>query len=121
MLASCAEKEVLDVVSSPSGKYIARFYRVYGGGAAGYQFLRIDVRSRDEVFRYDDSHVFHMRHGYEVELKWTDDTHLVVGYPAKADVDKQETMKGDVSIEYRPRSDLSGVLLAPPAVETHSL
>ena len=90
-------------VPSPSGSYIASFYVIAGGGAAGYVLLRVNVRKGTEPFKPYKGDIFEMRHAYEAGLTWPDDQHLVIVYPNVADIYKKEPKAGDISISYTPK------------------
>jgi hypothetical protein len=78
------ETETLLECASPDGAYVARFYREYGGGAAGFQNEFVDVRKSKGGASV---RVMHLNHGYDVVLTWLSPTLLEIGYPDSARVD----------------------------------
>ena len=78
------ETETILECASPNGAYIAKFYREYGGGAAGFQDEFVDVRKSGGG---DPVRVLKLNHGYDVVLSWLSPTLLEIGYPDSARVD----------------------------------
>lgn len=78
------EIETLLECASPDDAYVARFYREYGGGAAGFQNEFVDVRKSKGGAPV---RVMHLNHGYDVVLTWLSPTLLEIGYPDSARVD----------------------------------
>lgn len=90
LLLSCGRTvEVLLDCPSPDGTANATFYRVHGGGAAGWAFFRVSVRGSAEALR-PDTYQFAMRHGYDVRLTWRSPSALLIEYPDQAAVDLQQ-------------------------------
>jgi hypothetical protein len=100
-------------VDSPHGKWIATIRVVNPGSSAGYSTHVVVTRSyswwpsrKSKVFVADnaDGAVPLGSIGeLAVTLRWADDEHLVISYPAKARVYRQEKAMGPVSIEYETR------------------
>lgn len=93
-------------IESPDGRYVATFYTISGGGAAGYVVERLKIMPRSQVFKADEDYVFEMRHAYKLDLEWRDDDFLIVTYPTDADVHRKLTSKGNIKISYASSSNL---------------
>ena len=108
MLTCCGaleESEVFFECASPDGSKIATFYRVYGGGAAGYQYSRINIRNSDRPINLD-SYSFSMSHGGDASIQWKTNKSLVIGYPKYADIQKATGTIFGTSQLYAPESEL---------------
>ena len=81
-----------------------------GGGAAGWLFLRVNLRRTEDAF-YTSDYVFEMNHGYQCELNWNGNAHLIGTYPAEAKVQKQEYMWNEVTISYVMKPSRGGMFL----------
>ena len=57
-------------LESPSGEYIAEFFGVGGGGAAGWANQNLRVVEVGTPFEIDSDLVFAARYGYQVCLRW---------------------------------------------------
>lgn len=125
-LVSCGDPDRVEVVRtapSPDSALVARAYVISGGGAAGWVYLRLDLRPHGDSFRADRSYVFSMKaHPYDVLLSWSGPRELLVEYPADAAVGGARRMKTEqlgVHITYTPtyRSDSAhaGTDSRPPA------
>lgn len=77
-------REVYFECASPDRQRIASFYREYGGGAAGWQYEHVEVRSPDDAA---PSVVLTLKQGYDVTLEWLSSDSLRIGYPSTARVD----------------------------------
>ena len=93
--------------SSPDGKLIASFYTQSGGGAAGWVYDYVGVRSTDVPLDID-APVMAMVRGQNTRLTWVDSRTLRVEHPSgatvllsKADI---ATAFGSVGISYVPHS-----------------
>lgn len=111
LLAGCGNSESTreDLLSciSPDTATRATFYRLYGGGAAGWQTLHVEIQSSDlkpEV-------VLTMSHGYDVVLEWQDKSTLVISYPASAIVPQSKQSFGGGTVQLRPQDSKSGSLV----------
>jgi hypothetical protein len=94
---------------SPDGKYIASFYAIGGGGAAGSLFEYVSIR-RPESPLDNGTTVLQMSYASDVCLQWVDSRHLVVKYPSDAQaVSTKDTVNLDdeihVSFQPEPSSD----------------
>jgi hypothetical protein len=98
---------------APDGRHVALFSITSGGGAAGYVIMNVSVRDRSQPFRAGQNHVFDMRHAYEVDLTWRDNTHLVVEYPDVAMVLQADTHIGPITVSYVPRPTVDEYYLHP--------
>jgi hypothetical protein len=76
---------------SPDSRYTARFYREFGGGAAGWQYMHVTVR---ESGTSTSSVVLTLNRGYDVTLTWREDATLLIGYPDSARVDHWQSWFG---------------------------
>ena len=98
---------------SPTGRYLATFFGLSGGGAAGWAYSRVSVRSAQQPFDRE-SHILEMRHGYEVCLIWESDTKLVVEYPSEAVVmssDRVVQLDDALAISYCSRESKYGTFV----------
>lgn len=101
-------------IFSPDHQYVAAFFGIGGGGAAGwlYQYVAVSKASAE----FDPSrYVLRMRRGYEVCLRWARDRALVVGYPEEAVIEeKRERTDADdgVEVEYEALPSQHGMLAA---------
>jgi len=98
ILVSCIDmgqsdisKEVFFECKSSDGKYIASFYREFGGGAAGFQYEYVAVVGNDDVVPVV---VMKLDGGYDVSLKWLGPEYLEIGYPESARVDHWQSWFG---------------------------
>lgn len=66
-------------------------YREYGGGAAGWQYEHVAVRSPDDAA---PSVVLTLKQGYDVTLEWLGPERLRIGYPSDARVDHWQSWFG---------------------------
>lgn len=99
--------------ASRDGERIASFYRVFGGGAAGWQLMRVSVRPKAEPFDADDF-IFEMSHGYDVRLEWQDSQNLLIGYPGTARIEKTPGAVAEgVDISLRPFDSADGTFVNP--------
>jgi hypothetical protein len=94
---------------SPDGKYVASFYGLGGGGAAGWLFEYVSISPADGPSGSEVT-VLEMNRGYEACLYWRDARHLVVTFPSSAEVLQAKTTisldeKIYVSYESEPDSD----------------
>ncbi len=84
ILNSCVSKSVRDDVNilassmSPDKEYIATFYNVSGGGAAGYVYMFVNLRRNSEPFDPKKGIIVQMTRCYEIHMKWDDNEHLTV-------------------------------------------
>jgi hypothetical protein len=95
-------------VPSPDGRLVARYYVSMGGGAAGWVYEIVDIGApADSMLVNDDDAVFVMAHGGDLTMAWWDPRHLVLTYPAWADVTRGCRTARGVSITYvaRPTPD----------------
>lgn len=76
--------EVIFECPSPNNKHIATFYRIYGGGAAGAQYLFVNLRKSSENFTSGDD-FFEMAHGYDLRITWLNNDNIQIDYPSDAD------------------------------------
>ncbi len=77
--------------SSPGQQHVATFFVNSGGGAAGWQVEKVNVRRTDEVIDFEEFS-FSMSHGYDLAIKWNDDLSLSVYYPHGADIDLAQSI-----------------------------
>lgn len=109
LLQGCSRsvERIFDCASA-DGEKVASFYRVFGGGAAGWQLMRVSLRREEETFEADDF-IFEMSHGYDVRLEWSDSQSLVIGYPDTARVEKKPGSEADsVAISLRMLASVDG-------------
>jgi hypothetical protein len=100
---------------SPDSAYVARYYQVAGGGAAGFVAQVVDVRSTAEAFnwsRWRDEAVFVASHK-SVGVRWVGARHLEVEYAdynGNGAGDPPSTAvprRGAISLSYRPAPERS--------------
>lgn len=85
------EREVYYECPAPGGNHVASFYREYGGGAAGWQYEHVAVRSPADA---TPSVVLTLKQGYDVTLEWFGPDELRIGYPSDARVDHWQSWFG---------------------------
>ena len=107
---ACDEVRIKTTSQSPDDKYLASFYSMSGGGAAGWVVLRVNLRRTNDVF-YTSDYVFEMNHGYQCELTWKGNAHLIVTYPAEANLKKQGYKWNEVTISYEMKPSKGGMFL----------
>jgi hypothetical protein len=71
---------------SPDGAVVAIFYRVFGGGAAGWQREGVTIQPSGQPLDPDES-VLDLHSGFDVRMTWHDPDRLLVEYPNSARVD----------------------------------
>lgn len=86
----------------------ASFYRLYGGGAAGWQTLHVSVQEKGA----EPVVVLSMSRGYDVALRWESDTVLVVSYPQSARVIDSKPSVAKMTVLLKPVPDSGGSLTA---------
>lgn len=94
LISSCSrEKHTEKYFScvSPNGNYKATFYREYGGGAAGWQYLYVSIKEKNDK---PSVNVLKMSHGYSVSLEWLNEHELKIGYPSKASIHHWQNLFG---------------------------
>lgn len=100
---------------SPSGRYIASFFGISGGGAVGWARQYVGIRQADNAFDRRD-HVLEMTRGYEVCLMWQSDTKLIVEYPEESELLSFEhdlVLDQQLKVEYQSRPSSGGKLREP--------
>lgn len=110
LLAGCGKSEGTreDLLScgNPGTTTRAVFYRLYGGGAAGWQTMHVAIQSeslKPEI-------VLTMSHGYDVELEWQDKSTLAIAYPSSANVVDSKQAFGGGTVHLRSHDSKSGSL-----------
>jgi len=83
--AGGADVRIYQSLESPNGEYTATEYVAMGGGAAGWCYKRVTVNSRAFPFNWEKEserggYSFSVNCSSNIDLKWDDDRHLVVGY-----------------------------------------
>jgi len=107
---ACDEVRIESTSRSPDDKYLASFYSMSGGGAAGWVALRVNLRRTGDAF-YTSDYVFEMNHGYQCELNWKGNAQLLVTYPAEAGVRKQDSQWNEVTISYETKPSRGGMFI----------
>ena len=82
--------QVLESLESPNANYTATTYTYMGGGAAGWCGKRVTVNSKAFPFSWEKEkerggYSFEVSCHSNVDLKWEDDRHLMVGYSGSQD------------------------------------
>lgn len=98
---------------SPDGSYVASFYGTVGGGAAGWSYQYVAIARSDASFDPND-YILRMRRGYQVCIRWTRDTALLLEVPAEAVIDVEQStvdIGGRIDIEVDRRSSEYGMLV----------
>jgi uncharacterized membrane protein len=100
-------------LDSPQGTWIATIRVVNPGSSAGYSTHVVVARSyfwwpsrKTKVFVADNADgavPLGSTGELAVTLRWEDDEHLVISYPARARVYRQEKTMGPVAIRYETR------------------
>lgn len=109
---ACDEVTTHNTSQSPDNRYVAAFYSISGGGAAGWVSMRVNLRKPADAFKINE-YVFEMTRGYEGELSWKSASHLVVTYPAEAIVKQQEEKWKDLTISYERKPSKGGMFVTP--------
>lgn len=112
LLACSSTVEEITTCPSPQGQKVASFFRVYGGGAAGWQVLRVSIRRAGEPLK-PDVFVFEMKHGYDTRLEWLSEDRLLVGYPNNASVESTTTSALGVEIAFKALPSREGTFTEP--------
>lgn len=102
---------------SPDKQFIATFYAMSGGGAAGWQYQYVNVRRTGATFR-DAPWLAQLKNARDLRLSWLDASHLRVEYPDDARLDRRLASYKDgrsIALEYVARragsngfSDITG-------------
>ena len=101
-------------LQSPSGEYVAEFFGLGGGGAAGWANQNVRVAEAGADFDTTSQVVFQSRRGYQVCLRWLNDAGLLIQYPQEAVIERQlrEIQIGNpaklVYVEYETRPSKYG-------------
>lgn len=103
---STGTREDLLACKSRDGSLRAVFYRLYGGGAAGWQSLYVAVQHSTGPYVV----VLGMTHGYDVTLEWRDNSALHIGYPSSATVFESKVTYGDGAVQIEPMPSTDGSL-----------
>ncbi len=95
------------IVECPSatGRHLATFYVISGGGAAGFQYEYVSVRPAHSPFQPLE-YALQLKGGYDARLIWRGDTALLVEYPQDARVDSAATfvrLADSVALDYVAR------------------
>jgi hypothetical protein len=104
-------------LESPSGEYVAEFFGLGGGGAAGWANQNVRVAETGADFDTTSQVVFQSRYGYQVCLRWLNDAGLLVQYPEEAEIEKQLSKidignpAKSVYVEYERRPSRYGKLV----------
>ncbi|MGH7259119.1 MAG: hypothetical protein ACREI9_00370 [Nitrospiraceae bacterium] len=100
--------------TSPDGQILASFYIYSGGGAAGYQLERVNIRESGNPFE-PQSYVLELKDGYDIHLFWQAPLRLLVEYPSDARLDQaipQYLVGGKaIEIHYRALPSKNGLFL----------
>ena len=80
------EVEVVATVESPSGAHVATVYTAWGGGAAGYVYSVVNIRSSADVFAPRKDVVFSATKAGEVRIEWETDNLLIVEHSRDASI-----------------------------------
>jgi hypothetical protein len=100
--------------ASPDRRYVASFFGLGGGGAAGWSRAYVSIRRANSPFD-SNSYVIETGHVYEVCLRWLNPTALQVEFPQDADVHaaKEEIpLDATVRVTYVRRPSRRGSLLS---------
>lgn len=106
-------------LESPNGEYVAEFFGLGGGGAAGWANQNLRIAEAGAEFKPGSQVVFKTRYGYQVCLRWLNDGGLLVEYPDEAEiVEKLDRIEigsppKPVYIEYEPQPSSYGKLTNP--------
>jgi len=106
-------------LESPSGEYVAEFFGLGGGGAAGWANQNLRIAEAGAEFDTASQVVFKTRHGYQVCLRWLNDVGVLVEYPDEAEIVQQferievGSPAKAVYIEYEARPSNYGKLTDP--------
>jgi hypothetical protein len=87
---------------SPNKRFIASFYTMSGGGAAGWMYQYINVRPAGRALR-DAQWRAKLKNARDLRLTWLDASRLRVEYPDSARLDDKRTSYGEdkaIAIDY---------------------
>ncbi len=99
-------REDILACKSRDGSLRAVIYRLFGGGAAGWQSFYVTVRHSTGPHVV----VLGMNHGYDVTLEWRDNSALHIGYPSSATVFESKPTYGDGAVQIEPLPSTGGSL-----------
>ena len=99
---------------SPQGEWIADWYQLSGGGAAGWSADYVRVRRMTDNFSVSSDYVFSIISGDQLELRWTSETELHIEYPDDGTPTRVESHWNSVSLSYSTfKRKERGVILRP--------
>ncbi len=80
-----SEYNIISSTPSPDGKNVAIVYAGWGGGAAGWTFLRATIVPASEQFNSEQNYdyVFDVKGGKDVEIIWEGNDNLLITYTYK--------------------------------------
>jgi hypothetical protein len=105
-----SDVQISEALESPNGEYTATEYVAMGGGAAGWCSRRVTVNSKAWPFSWEKErerggYSFSVNCSSEVDLKWEDNRHLIVGYARSDDKDtismSQSPLSFDETVQIR--------------------
>lgn len=110
VLAACAGENfrVLASCRSPDSSLVATFYRRFGGGAAGWQRVGVQIHGPSEAPNANGA-PFEISHWRQVRIHWTSTGGLEIVYPRGVEIWAQDSVAGSVRVTYvaRPSDDPS--------------
>lgn len=96
--------------TSPDNQHDAVFYRLIGGGAAGYCYHNVVILKQGEPMIYDDdkAHVFRVNCYVELASWWVSESELLISYSSDSEQSftlfaKPYDEKTNISVRYQHR------------------
>jgi hypothetical protein len=102
------ERTVCFECPSPDGRRVAAFYTESGGGAAGWAYEHVEVRSPDDAA---PSVVLTLKNADRVLITWRDTNRVRIRYPDSARVDHWQSWFGRMAnglVELSPLASEAG-------------
>jgi hypothetical protein len=85
---------------SPNGGFVARYFTISGGGAAGYVSQRVNVQKAASEFNQSDGIILELAHSQIHSIDWESDNLLKVRYSKTGTVySRKARLDGETPIE----------------------
>jgi len=99
--ACTSEKTRMNLFVSPDGSLVADVYEESGGGATGWVSESVQLRRRDERFRFTDDVVFSADCHCTLRVAWKSSTELEITYPGQTVIYESKSTWYNISISHR--------------------
>jgi len=117
LFAACDDVQVHIECPSPDNQYVAAYYSVSGGGAAGYVYTKINIKKVKGILNlWFPSTTLEGFEGADwIWFTWKSNRHLVVDYPLDLYPDLRKSGpisvgRETIQVEYRRQQPLPGQL-----------